>query len=60
LLSGLPILFSLAPPPNLDIEPTSPADNAGTNFGSAVVGTVDFAGNPRVQGSATDIGAYEE
>jgi hypothetical protein len=60
LLSGLPILFSLAPPPNLDIEPTSPADNAGTNLGSAVVGTVDFAGNPRVQGGATDIGAYEE
>jgi hypothetical protein len=37
----------------------SPAIGAGTNLGAAVVGTVDFAGNPRVQNGAISIGAYE-
>ena len=45
--------------PNLQIQPTSPAVNAGINLGPTVVGTLDFAGNPRVQGSNIDIGAYE-
>lgn len=45
-------------PPNLDTQSGSPARGAGTNLGSAVVGTLDYAGNPRVQGSI-DIGAYE-
>ena len=44
--------------PNLQIQPTSPAVNAGINLGPTVVGTLDFAGNPRVQGSNIDIGAY--
>jgi hypothetical protein len=46
--------------PNLQIQATSPAIKAGINLGSTVVGTVDYAGNPRVQSSDIDIGAYEE
>jgi hypothetical protein len=46
--------------PDLHVQSTSPAVNAGINLGSAVVGTLDFAGNPRVQGSNIDIGAYEQ
>jgi hypothetical protein len=45
--------------PDLQIQPTSPAVNAGINLGPTVVGTLDFAGNPRVIGSSIDIGAYE-
>ncbi len=46
--------------PDLHVAANSPAVNAGINLGSAIVGTVDFAGNPRVQGSNIDIGAYEQ
>jgi hypothetical protein len=46
-------------PPNLDISSTSPANDVGINLGSSVVGTVDFAGNARVQGARIEIGAYE-
>ena len=46
--------------PALQIRPTSPAVNAGIDLGSTVVGTLDFAGNPRVLGSNIDIGAYEQ
>ena len=46
--------------PNLQVQATSPAVNGGTNLGAAVVGTVDYAGNARVQGSTIDIGAYEQ
>jgi hypothetical protein len=45
--------------PNFMIESTSPAINHGDDLGTAVVGTVDFAGNPRVVASKIDIGAYE-
>jgi hypothetical protein len=45
--------------PDLQIQPTSPAVNAGVDLGPTVVGTLDFAGNPRVIGSNIDIGAYE-
>lgn len=47
-------------PPNLQIQATSPAVNAGHNLGATVVGTVDYAGNPRVKGTTIDIGAYEQ
>jgi Putative Ig domain/Protein of unknown function (DUF1565) len=46
--------------PNLHIQATSPVVKAGINLGSTVVGTVDYAGNPRVQGTDIDIGAYQE
>jgi hypothetical protein len=37
----------------------SPAEGAGTDLGAAVLGTVDFTGNPRVGGGKVDIGAYQ-
>jgi hypothetical protein len=46
-------------PPNLDISSTSPANDVGITLGSSVVGTLDFAGNARVQGAGIEIGAYE-
>jgi Right handed beta helix region len=46
--------------PDLHVAASSPAVNAGNNLGSAIVGTVDFVGNPRVQGANIDIGAYEQ
>jgi len=46
--------------PDLHVQSTSPAVNAGINLGSSVVGTLDFAGNARVQGSNIDIGGYEQ
>jgi len=46
--------------PDLQIQPTSPAVNAGIDLGSTVVGTLDFAGNPRLHGITIDIGAYEQ
>jgi hypothetical protein len=46
--------------PDLHVQSTSPAINAGINLGATVEGSLDFAGNPRVQGSNIDIGAYEQ
>jgi len=46
--------------PDLHVASNSPAVNAGINLGLGIVGTVDFAGNPRVQGSNIDIGSYEQ
>jgi hypothetical protein len=46
--------------PDLHVQSTSPAVNAGINLGPTVVGTLDFAGNPRVHGTNIDIGAYEQ
>ena len=46
--------------PDLHVSSSSPAVNAGINLGASIVGTVDFAGNPRVQASNIDIGAYEQ
>jgi hypothetical protein len=51
-------LFLSTTTPDLQVQSSSPAVNAGNNLGSTVVGTLDFAGNPRVQGSNIDIGAY--
>ena len=53
-------LFVNGKTPDLHVQPNSPAVNAGINLGPEVVGTLDFAGNPRVQGSNIDIGAYEQ
>ena len=46
--------------PDLHAAANSPAVNEGINLGSTIVGDVDFAGTPRVQGSNIDIGAYEQ
>jgi Right handed beta helix region len=46
--------------PDLHVQPMSRAVNAGNDLGPSVVGILDFAGNPRVQGSNIDIGAYEQ
>ncbi len=46
--------------PNLQVSATSPALNAGNNLGATIVGSYDYAGNARVNGSnQIDIGAYE-
>lgn len=44
---------------DFDIAPTSPARDAGLVLGQ-VAGARDFAGNKRVAGGTTSIGAYEE
>lgn len=54
-----PLYLSLTTP-DLHVQPTSRAVNAGNNLGSPIVGTLDYAGNARVQGSNIDIGAYEQ
>jgi len=53
-------LFVNGTTPDLHVQATSRAVNAGINLGSSVVGTQDYAGNARVQGSNIDIGAYEQ
>jgi hypothetical protein len=64
-----PLFVSVATP-NFDLQSGSPAINAGsTNLtcsagycnGSSIYGSVDYAGNPRINGSAQiNIGAYEQ
>jgi hypothetical protein len=46
--------------PDLHVAGASAAVNSGTNLGSTVVGTQDFAGGARLQGTNIDIGAYEQ
>ena len=46
--------------PDLKVSASSPAINAGLTLDASVIGTVDFAKNPRVQGSNVDVGAYEQ
>ncbi len=53
-------LFLSVTSPALQVQSTSPAVNAGTNLGSTVEGTYDFAGNSRIQGASVDLGAYEQ
>jgi hypothetical protein len=55
-----PQFISLGNPPNLDIQSNSPARNAGINLGISIVGSLDFAGNPRIQSGLINIGAYEQ
>jgi hypothetical protein len=55
-----PDFVSLSLPPDLDIQAGSPAVKAGTNLGASIVGTVDFAGNPRTEAGEINIGAYEK
>ncbi len=46
--------------PTLRVSPQSPAVGAGSNLGPTVVGTIDFAGQPRLLGPGIDIGAWEQ
>jgi hypothetical protein len=51
----------LTSPYNFDLQSGSPAINAGTNLGVNTVGVLDYAGNPRVNGSGQiNLGAYEQ
>jgi hypothetical protein len=54
-----PQFVNLGDPPDLDIQTSSPAIDAGTVLGSNIVGAVDFAGARRVKSGTIDIGAYE-
>lgn len=54
-----PLYLSLASP-DFHVAASSPAVSAGINLGTSVLGSVDFAGNPRIQGANVDIGAYEQ
>ena len=71
-----PLYLSIVAPLNLDVETNSPAASAGSTLGSLacstttgetgaywgcpLLGTVDFLGNPREQGSNIAVGAYEQ
>jgi len=55
-----PRFNSIANPPKFDLQTGSPAIGAGTNLGAAIVGTADFAGNPRVVGGLINLGAYQQ
>jgi hypothetical protein len=46
--------------PDLHVMSTSQAVSRGVNLGSAIVGIVDYGGNPRVQGANIDVGGYEQ
>jgi hypothetical protein len=55
-----PQFIDIGTPLDLDVQPGSPAVGAGIDLGPAVAGTVDFAGNPRIQNGQINIGAYEQ
>jgi hypothetical protein len=55
-----PRFVSTGTPPNFNLMPGSPAEGAGIDLGPAVLGAVDFAGNPRINGGKVDIGAYQD
>ena len=57
-----PLYVNITTPPyNFDLASGSPALNAGTNLGVNTVGVLDYAGNPRVNGSGQiNVGAYEQ
>jgi hypothetical protein len=54
-----PLFDSVTNPPLLDVQAGSPAIGAGSNLGASIVGSTDFAGNPRVENGQINVGAYE-
>jgi hypothetical protein len=44
--------------PDLHLQPSSPAINAGLTLDASVIGTVDFAKTARGKGSNVDVGAF--
>ena len=55
-----PQLISTGSKPIFYCAMTSPVIGAGNNLGEAIVGIIDISGHPRVNGSAIDIGTYEQ
>jgi hypothetical protein len=55
-------ITTCSPTPNFDIPTSSPAENTGNaGLGTAVFGTVDFNGNPRLNSNGQiNMGAYEQ
>ncbi|MBX3690980.1 right-handed parallel beta-helix repeat-containing protein [Dokdonella sp.] len=53
-----PDFFDLVAP-DLRLQTGSPGINAGSDPGNGLAGLLDFAGLPRIQGAAIDIGAHE-
>jgi hypothetical protein len=53
-------LFQDATTLNFDLKAGSPAFGAGANLGASVIGTVDYAGNPRVTSGSVTVGAYQK
>jgi len=51
--------FANTKTPNLRVANTSPAIDLGADLGLLDVGLVDFAGNPRTDGTTIDAGGYE-
>ena len=45
---------------NFDLVSTSPAFSAAANLGAPIIGTVDFAGNPRAADGKVTVGAYQQ
>jgi hypothetical protein len=44
---------------NFQLKPASPAISAGVDLGTNIVGLVDLAGQPRLDGIKLDVGCYE-
>jgi hypothetical protein len=55
-VTNAPLFIDLAVG-NLDLQPSSPCINAGSNL--YVTNSADFLGRPRISGGIVDIGAYE-
>jgi hypothetical protein len=55
-----PKFTSIKSPPNFALQTGSPAIGIGSVLSSSVVGTVDFAGMPRVVNGKINLGAFEE
>ena len=55
-----PLFMSTGALPDLRVQAASPAIDAGDPAFTPAVGETDFAGNPRKNGPAVDVGAFEK